>query len=167
LPPDGSTHYKAHLVINSYEQTDFGQPYASVQKVTTFGYHISLVGRCGWNIDHLDVVTAFQNLEVDNDNIDMVLPEDWPVGNKDTRTYAPPIIVRLRNAFYGLRHAQLVWHNDINTMRLFLGFAQLQTDCYIYIQSNGIVILLCVDDISIIYAGTESATTAAIGVKTK
>jgi hypothetical protein len=62
---------------------------------------MSLVGRCGWNIDHLDVVTAFLNPDVDDDDRYMVLPEGWP--HEDT--HAPPIIVRLRKALNGLKQA--------------------------------------------------------------
>jgi len=142
--PDGSTRYKAHLVIKGYEQTDFGETYAPVGKLTTFRYLISLVGRCGWNIDHLDVVTAFLNLDVDDVDIYVVLPEGCPEGNEDTRTYAhaPPIIVRLRKALYGLKQAPRLWHNDINTFLLFLGFTQSQADPTLYIRSDGILILL-------------------------
>jgi len=62
--PDGSTRYKARLVIKGYEQTDFGETYAPVGKLTTFRYLISLIGKYGWNMDHLDVVTAFLNPEI-------------------------------------------------------------------------------------------------------
>jgi hypothetical protein len=34
---DGSTRYKARLVITGYEQTDFGETYAPVGQLTTFG----------------------------------------------------------------------------------------------------------------------------------
>jgi len=53
----------------------------------------------------MDVVTAFLNPDVDDDDIYMVLPEGWPEGHEDTRTYAPSIIVRLRKALYGLKQA--------------------------------------------------------------
>jgi len=43
--PDGSTRYKTCLVIQGYEQTDFGETYAPLGKVTTVRYLISLVGR--------------------------------------------------------------------------------------------------------------------------
>jgi len=76
--PDGSIRYKARLVIKRYEQTDFGETYAPVGKLTTFRYLISLIGRCGWNMDHLDVVTAFLNPEIDDDDIYMTLPKGWP-----------------------------------------------------------------------------------------
>jgi len=75
--PDGSTRYKARLVIKRYEQTDFGETYAPVGKLTTFRYLISLIGKygTGWIMDHLHVVTAFLNPEIDDDDIYMTLPE--------------------------------------------------------------------------------------------
>jgi len=42
-----------------------------------FRYLISLIGRYGWNMDHLDVVTAFLNHEIDDDDIYMTLPDGW------------------------------------------------------------------------------------------
>jgi len=56
--PDRSIRYKARLVIKGYVQTDIHETYAPVGKLTTFRYLISLIGRSGWNIDHLDVVLA-------------------------------------------------------------------------------------------------------------
>jgi len=67
--PGVTIRYKALLVTKGYEQTDFGETYAAVGKLPTFQYLISLVGKHGWNIDHLDVVTAFLNRELrDNDS---------------------------------------------------------------------------------------------------
>jgi len=57
--PEGSTWYKARLVRKGYEQTAFGETYAPGGKLTTFRYLITLIGRYGWNMDHLDVVTTF------------------------------------------------------------------------------------------------------------
>jgi len=106
---DGSIRYKARLVIKGYEQTDFSETYAPVGKLTTFWYLISLIGRYGWNMEHLDVVTAFLNPEINEDDIYMTLPEGWPEGLN-----APKIIFRLRKALYGLTQAPRLWHNDIN-----------------------------------------------------
>jgi len=52
--PDRSTRYKARLVIKGYEQTDFGETYVPIGKLTTSGYLISLIGKygTGWNMDH-------------------------------------------------------------------------------------------------------------------
>jgi len=118
--PDRSTRYKARLVIKGYEQTDFGDTYASVGKLTMFRYLISPIGISGWNMDHLDVVTAILYPEIDDDDIYMTLPERWPEGLN-----APKIIVRLRKALYGLKQAPRLWHDDINAFLLSLGSTQL------------------------------------------
>jgi len=39
-----------------------------------------MVGKHGCNIDHLDVVTAFLNPEIDDDDIYITLPKGWPEG---------------------------------------------------------------------------------------
>jgi hypothetical protein len=158
--PDGSTRYKARLVIKGYEQTDFGETYAPVGKLTTFRYLISLIGRYGWNMDHLDVVTAFLNPEIDDDDIYITLPEGWPEGLN-----APKIIVRLRKALYGLKQAPRLWYDDINAFLLSLGFTQSLADPNLYLRSDGILILLYVDDINMSYL--EAAAKAAIEVKAK
>jgi len=137
--PDGSTQYKARLVMRGYEQTDFGGIYAPVEKLTTFWYLISLFGRYGWIMDHLDVVTAFLNPEMDVDDIHMTLPEGWPEGLN-----APKIIVRLRKALYGLEQVPRQWHNDINAVLLCLGFTQSSADPNLYLCSDGILLLLYV-----------------------
>jgi len=141
--PDGSTWYKARLVIKGYEQTDFGETYATVGKLTTFQYLMSLIGRYGWNLDHLDVITAFLNPEIDDDDIYMTWPEGWPEGPN-----APKIIVRLRKALYGLKQAPQLWHDDINAFLLSLGFTQSLADPNLYLRGDGILILLYVDSVS-------------------
>jgi len=111
-------------------------------------------------MDHLEVVTAFLNTEIDDDDIYMTLPERWPEGSN-----APKIVVRLRKALYGLKQAPQLWHNDINAFLLSLGFTQSAADANLYLRSDGILILLFVDDISLSYP--EAASKAAIEVKAK
>jgi hypothetical protein len=115
--PDGSSLYKARLDIKGYEQTDFGETYTHVGELTTFRYLISLIGRYGWSMDHLDMFPSFLNPEIDDDHIYMTLPEGWPEGLN-----APKIIVRLRKALYGLKQAPRLWHDDINAFLLSLAF---------------------------------------------
>jgi len=146
--------------MKGYEQTDFGGTYASVGKLTTFRYVISLIGRYGWNMDHLDVVTAFLNPKIDDDDIYMTLPEGRPEG-----LTAPKIIVRLRKAPYGLKQAPRLWYDDINAFLFSLGFTQSLADPNLYLPSDGILILQYVAGISMSYP--EAAAKAAIEVKAK
>ena len=61
-------------------QMDFGETYAPVGKLTTSRYLNPQVRKHYWNMDHLDVVTAFLNPAVDDNDIYMTLPEGWPNG---------------------------------------------------------------------------------------
>ena len=75
--PDGSTRYKSRLVIQGFQQiegVDYGETYAPVSRLTSFRLLVNLAATCGWVTDHLDVVTAFLNPQIDRDNVYMSLP---------------------------------------------------------------------------------------------
>jgi len=78
--PDSTIQDKARVVTKCYKQTDFGETYTPVGKLTTFRYVITLGGNHDWNVAHLDVVTAFRNAKVDDDDINLTLPEGLPEG---------------------------------------------------------------------------------------
>ena len=64
INPDGSTRFKARLVIKGYQQVeglDFTETYAPVSKMATFRMLLSHCSKFGWSLDHLDVVNAFLN----------------------------------------------------------------------------------------------------------
>jgi hypothetical protein len=109
---------------------------------------ISLAARYNWRIDHLDVVTAFLNPDLDDDTLFMELPEGWPEDGLEEVT-----VVRLRKALYGLKQAPHLWYRHINAFLLSLGFVQSEADPNLYIRNNGkMLLLLYVDDMLLAYA---------------
>jgi len=72
---------------------------------------------------HLDVVSAFLNSGINDDDIYRTLPEGWPEG-----LHAPKIIVRLRKALYVFKQALRLRHDDINVFLLSHGFSQSLAD---------------------------------------
>jgi hypothetical protein len=94
-------------------------------------------------MDHWHVLTALQNPKIDHDDIYMTLPEGWPQGSNGSK-----IVVRCRKALYGLKYAPGLWHNDINSFLLPLGFTQPSSDANHYLHSHSILIHLYIDDIS-------------------
>jgi len=164
---DESICFKVHLLIKSYKDTDSGETHSTDGKLTTFRYLISLVGRCGWNIINLDIVTTFLNRDDDDDYISIVLPKSMTECHEDTCRYAPTIMVRLRNARYSLKQEFCLWLNDMNIFLLFRVFTQWQADPNLYICSDGISNLLYVDDIFLIYAPTESSIKEGIEIQVK
>jgi hypothetical protein len=85
LNPDGSTRFKARLVIKGYQQVkgvDFSETFAPVSKLSTLRMLLAFTSQHNWRIDHLDVVTAFLNPKIDKDDVYMELPE----GNCNVRS---------------------------------------------------------------------------------
>ena len=158
LNPNGTTRYKVCLVIRGFQQApgvDFGETYAPVSKLSTFRFLLALAARNGWQIDHLDVVTAFLNPEIDRETVFMTLPlgMDWV----DPR-FSAIHVVRLRKALYGLRQAPLLWYKEIHQFLLSIGFSQSTVDSNLYF-GKGILLLLYVDDILLINTHKNSVDT--------
>ena len=154
INPDGSTRYKARLVIKGYAQKegiDYDETYAPVSKITTFRLLLALVAQHGWNVDHMDVVTAFLNPKIDRDNIQMATPP----GIEWLEPYMPrESILVLRKALYGLKQAPRLWYDDINGFLHSIGFQQSAEDPNLYLQP-GVLLVLYVDDLLIAYDGAR------------
>jgi len=155
--PDGSIRYKARIVIKCYDETGFEETYAPVGTLTTLWYLIFLVGKQCRNLDHLDVVTVFLNPQVNVIYIYMTIPDGWP-----ERRNASIFIVRLTKAVRCFEQATRLWHNDIITFLLYLEFTQSQANPNIDLCSDGILMLLYINNISML--SLEDATKAALRV---
>jgi hypothetical protein len=75
------------------------------------------------------------------------------------------IVIQLKKALYSLKQSPRLWHNDINTFLLSLEFTQSLANPNLYLRSDGILILLYVDDISML--NPRVATKAGIEVKAR
>jgi len=119
---DGSTRYKARLVIKGYEQKegiDYDETYALVSKMATFRLILALATQHGWDVHHMDVMTAFLNPTIDQDNLYMEMPLgiDWLMSSRSTsngsasngstsnESISSGSILILQKALYGLKQA--------------------------------------------------------------
>jgi hypothetical protein len=153
--PNGSLRYKARLVIRGFlqrEGLDYGETYAPVSKLTTFRYVLALASTLGWDVDHMDVMSAFLNPEIDKNDVYMTLPEMEATGS----TRKTGSTVRLLKALYGLKQAPRLWWKDINNFLLSIGFVQSNMDPNLYLR-KGILLLLYVDDILIAHQGGDAS----------
>jgi len=131
--PDGTLRYKARLVVKGYEQVkgvDFDETYAPVGKLTTLCYLLCFMAYNSWNSDHLDVVTAFLNPEIDK-VVFTELPEgiDWLSKSNTLRTG----FLRLNKALYGLKQApRLCTNRSIAFFSLLASTRHRQTTISIY-----------------------------------
>jgi len=114
--PDSSTQYKSWLLSNRYQQTGFDVTYATAGMITMFRYLISLIGRSGCSLDHLNVVTAFLKPKLNDDDLNMTLPKGRPKWLN-----APKMMVMVSNALYSLKQAAQLEYDDINAFLVCLG----------------------------------------------
>jgi len=140
--PDGSRHFKARLVIKGYEQTNIGDTFAPVAKLASLHMILALAALNGWEIDYMDVVTAFLNPPI-NDEIYMVLPEgiDW----LDPGKPASMTVCKLNKALYGLKEVPRLWYEEIDRFLLSEGFRKSVNNPNLYLCSDCELILLYVD----------------------
>ena len=153
---DRTKRYKVRLVIQGYEQADYGETYTLVAKLATFRMLIAMTAIHGWELDHMDVVTAFLNPPVEG-NIYIKLPEGLKIaGMSRLDTGALQLVCKLKKALYGLKEAPRLWNEHINSFLYSIGFNRSVHDSSLYISSNMMgtgnraYILLYVDDLLLV-----------------
>ena len=106
---DNTTRFKARLCIRGFEQVkdiDYGETFARpVAKFATLRMLLALAAIHDWEIDQMDVETAFLNPQLEEE-VYMESPEGYKT---------PGQVCRLKKALYGLKQAPRAWYKDINT----------------------------------------------------
>jgi hypothetical protein len=137
------------LVFCGFEQiagVDYDETYAPVFKLAIFRFLLSIAARKNWHLRHMDMVTAFWNPKIDQDNIFMETPQGIEWLNTDLTSTDS---LRLLKALYGLKQAPQLWYEDIDSYLRSIGFTQTSQDQNLHIKDDGILLLLYVDDILI------------------
>ena len=152
--PDGTTRFKARLVIKGYRQVegiDFKETYAPVSRLASLRILLAFASgnnsNCLWRIDHMDVTTAFLHPQIDQDDVLMDLPKLDNLGDLSEFgiTLSSTNTVRLRKALYRLKQAPRLWYKEINSFLKSIGLTPSIMEPNLYMSKN--VLLLYVDDI--------------------
>jgi hypothetical protein len=146
---DGSRRFKARLVIRGFEQEygiDYTETFALVAKFVTVRILLALAAKYDWEIEQMDVITAFLNPLLQEEVYmelpeGYVLPKDCPI----PRTSGGRIVCRLRKCLYALKQASRAWYTDIDAHLSSLGFTRSKEDYNLYISKH-VLLLLFVDD---------------------
>jgi len=106
---NGSHCFKAHLVIQGFEQEygiDYKETFAPVAKFVTVRILFALAAKYNWEIEQMDIVTAFLNPLL-QEEVYMELPEGYTIPNGHTFPCVSGgrLICRLRKCLYGLKQA--------------------------------------------------------------
>jgi hypothetical protein len=133
------TRLKARLVVCGNRQNiDFWrETYAAVARSTTLKVLLALVTALDLECNQADVVTAFLNGSLDDDeHIWIRLPNGR--------------IVKLGKALYGLRRSPRLWYQELARYLASIGYHPIEADPCVFINATGSIILAYVDDLVMI-----------------
>jgi len=104
-----------------------------------------------WEIDQMDVITAFLNPEVDGDvYMAMLDGVEAPAGR--------PWVCKLPKSLYGLKHAPRLWYYEhIDNFLRSLGLLRSQYDPNVYISTTSLIPLIVLLYVDIILLFSESS----------
>ena len=142
--PNGEiTRFKARWVVRGFEQRpglDYNETFASVVKPMSYKAIFALAAAHDWDIEQMDVKTAFLYGYVKED-----IWVEQPHGFGKSRK-----VCKLNRALYGLKQSPRVWYDTIAAFLKELGMVPVDSDYGIFINhTTGTLIALYVDDILI------------------
>ena len=142
--------FKARLVAKGYVQVegvDYFEIYAPVAKPTSIRVVLAIATFEDWDIDNMDVDTAFLQSPVHE-----VIYVSQPEGFEQRGRGGRELVCRVHKSLYGLRQAPRNWNKEIDGWLCEFGLKPSQADPCLYImidETNVLVVLLYVDDIII------------------
>lgn len=143
--PDGAIErYKARLVVKGCSQRpglDYDEVYSPVVRYATIRYLMALAVKHDLDIDQMDVVTAFLQGDLDDEEIYMLQPQGVDQRNGK--------VCRLKKALYGLKQSSRVWNAKLDGVLRKFGLIRSTVDPCLYWMMNGdtmMFVTIYVDD---------------------
>ena len=136
---------KARFVTKGFTQIfgiDYEETFSPVARFETVCLMFALAALHDWEMEALDVKTAFLFGELDEE-LYMVQSEGFMVQGQESKVY------RLQKAIYSLKQAALQWNKQLHKSLVVLGFKRCISDSGIYVKIIGkdiIIIIIYIDD---------------------
>jgi len=141
--------YKARLVAKGYSQKaglDYTETFAPVAKFTSLRSLLALVCENDWELEGMDVKTAFLHSELE-EKVYMHLPEGLHTDITKS-TSGTQVVCELKKSIYGLKQSPRTWYGRINRFFIDHGFQRSEQDHNVYIHKIfKLILLLYVDDL--------------------
>ena len=147
---------KGGVVVRGWGQVpgiDCGWTYLPVCRIQSVYMALAIAVSKDWEVLQLDVETAFQNAEV-QEEVYVRIPPGYE--SLDATTGRPEVM-KLKTSLYGLRQSPRNWFNTIDDSLRDMGFTATASDPCVYIfgsDDNLIILTLCVDNLLILGGDT-------------
>ncbi|WVZ81831.1 hypothetical protein U9M48_029166 [Paspalum notatum var. saurae] len=148
ISPSEEVRYKARLVAKGYSQIpgiDYNDVFSPVVKHGSIRTLFSIVAMHDYELEQLDVKTAFLHGELEED-IYIDQPEGFVVPGKED------LVCRLKKSLYGLKQSPRQWYKRFDSFMISQGFKRSDYDSCVYLKTvkgSTIYLLLYVDDMLI------------------
>ena len=123
---------------------EYQDTFAATLKMATIRAIIAAAASNKWEIEQMDVSTAFLNGEMDEPHVYMRLPPGFEEVDKQGR----PLVALLKKAIYGYRRSNKIWSKAISKTLKEFGLMQSQADHCLYYK-EGLWVMVYVDDLII------------------
>src|SRR3984893_279263 len=134
LGPAGEVlKYKARVVAGGHRQkkgVNYDETFAAAAKIASIRVLLALAAQCDWEIDQIDVVSAYLNADL-VDEVYMEAP-DGVLGEGEHGK-----VCRLRKGLYGLKQAGRRWYERMAHTFKTLGFNISKLDQSVFIRTKG------------------------------
>ncbi len=118
-PNGNAIKYKARLVARGdHQQPDWNSVFAPTVRYTSLRMILALACHNDWEIEQMDVVTAFLNAEVETD-----ICMEQPQGHMTTTPDGTRLVCHLKKALYGIREAPKAWNALLTAWLVAYGFS--------------------------------------------
>ena len=149
------TEYKSRLTPKGFMQKyglDYSEVFAATGQYKTMRLGLSLAAAWDYELDQLDVPSAFLNADIDEE-IYMEMPEGFKI---------PGYVYRVKKAMYGLKQAPRAWSLLIRKfISEEMGFRATVSDPCLFTKRSRsgklMMIFLFVDDFQVAYDSSDKA----------
>jgi Reverse transcriptase (RNA-dependent DNA polymerase) len=140
--------HKARLVANGYVQRqgiDFNEVFSPVARLETVRLLISIAAHGGWEVHHMDVKLVFLNGDLEEE-VYVIQPSGFEIKGEEYK------VLKLYNAFYGLRQAPRSWNSKLDKSLRTLSFERCSLEHAMYMRNQGkekLIVEVYVEDLII------------------
>uniref|UniRef100_A0A803Q997 Reverse transcriptase Ty1/copia-type domain-containing protein n=1 Tax=Cannabis sativa TaxID=3483 RepID=A0A803Q997_CANSA len=133
LADDEPILYKARLLAQGFTQVegvDYSELFSPVVKMKTIRMMLALAVQFDWNIEQMDVKTAFLNGRLE-ETIYMKQPDGFKVEFKDGE-----LVCLLKRSLYGLKHSPREWYKKFDSVLTKVGYSRSKYDLPLFHKSK-------------------------------
>jgi hypothetical protein len=154
---DASTglRYKARLVARGdlQDESELSDLYSPVANYTTVRTLLAVAALKNFDLDHMDVKTAFLNAPLPlDDEIYLHVPEGFDIPDL---ALGQRCVLKLKRSLYGLRQAPSLWNSTLHEFLLSQGLRQSDADPCLYYDEGCFWVAIWVDDLLVMSPNSE------------